>query len=232
VITNNYNIKAVLFDLDGVVVFTDRYHYLGWKRLCDEEGWRFDEVLNHQLRGVPRLDSLEIILKHNGLVLGDPQKAAYADRKNDYYVTSLQDINENDLYPGALDFINELRKRGIKTALCSSSRNASLVLEKLVITALFDTIVTGHDIRNAKPAPDIFLLAAQKIRVHPLHCMVFEDAASGVQAAKAARMKCVGVGTHEVLTQADETIAAYDEIDVEALLETGRKTRIAAESWY
>jgi len=224
-------IQAALFDLDGVVAFTDKYHYLAWKRLADEQGWAFDEQLNHQLRGVPRLASLQVILDHNQVSLTGEQKADLAGRKNDYYNELLQSINASDLYPGAVDFLNGLRAHGVKLGLCSSSRNATTVLERLDLVPLFDAIVTGHDFQQAKPDPEIFLLAADRLGVPPFHCIVFEDAYSGVQAGLAARMKVVGVGPKDVLPNAPVVIQRYEDIDIAALLDTGRPSTILPEPW-
>lgn len=218
-------IKACLFDLDGVVVFTDKYHYLAWKQLSDEKGWKFDETLNHQLRGVARMDSLQIILDHNKVNIPEAEKVRLADIKNGYYVKLLEKINPGDCYPGAVNFIKALRQKGIKTALCSSSKNGMMVLEALGLKNLFDTVITGHDIKKSKPDPEIFLLAASKLGMPPADCLVFEDAASGVEAALAAKMGCLGVGEKALLPKAPETFKDYAEIDVDCLIETGRKKR-------
>ncbi|NDV62792.1 beta-phosphoglucomutase [Puniceicoccales bacterium CK1056] len=211
-------IKAVLFDLDGVIVFTDRYHYLGWKKLADEHGWAFDEEVNNGCRGVPRMESLEVILRHNGVELPEAEKEELATRKNAYYVELLKDINEEDVYPGAVEFLKKIRATGVKTGLCSSSKNAPLVLESLGLSDYFDAVVTGADIKNAKPDPEIFLLGAEWVGVAPENCVVFEDAPSGVAGALAAGMACVGVGSPELLTEAPVTITDYSTIDIDALL--------------
>ncbi len=224
-------IRAALFDLDGVVAFTDRYHYLSWKRLADEQGWAFDEQLNHQLRGIPRLTSLQMILDCNRISITEDEKAALADRKNDYYKEMLQSINESDLYPGVVGFLEKLRSEGVKLGLCSSSKNAMTVLERLDLTRFFDAVVTGHDFKRAKPDPEIFLLAADKLGIPPFHCIVFEDASSGIEAALAAKMKCIGVGSKDIVPNAPEVIRAYEEIDLAALLDTGRPTTIMPEPW-
>lgn len=215
------NFKAVLFDLDGVVVFTDKYHYLAWKRLADEQGWDFDKKINNYLRGVPRLDSLEIILSHNNVQISDCQKEELASAKNNYYVEMLDSISLEDMYPGVFDFIKMLRDLGLKTALCSSSKNARKVLDKLGLTCCFDAVVTGSDIVKAKPHPEIFLAASDLLAVHPLNCLVFEDAESGIEAAIAAGMRNVGVGQVADLPKADCVINDYGKIDVQALIETG-----------
>lgn len=220
----NQNIKAALFDLDGVIVFTDKYHYLAWKKLADEEGWEFDEHVNNRLRGIPRLASLEEILKHNHVELPMEKKLLLMEKKNEYYVKLLENINEGDIYPGAVEFIQKLRKHNVLISLCSSSKNAELVLNSLGIADLFDAIVTGHDIQNAKPDPEIFLLGAEKLRMPAFHCVVFEDAKAGIEGAKAAKMRTVGVGNREETEKlADQFIMSYDEIDIDTFLESGRK---------
>ncbi len=205
--------KAVLFDLDGVVVYTDAYHYRAWKRLADEEGWRFDETQNDRLRGVSRLASLQIILDLNGVELTPERKEELATRKNEYYKALLETIDETALVPGALDFIRALRRESILIGLGSSSRNAQMVLDKLGIADLFDATVTGHDIKRSKPDPEIFLLGARTLGVEPAECVVFEDAPSGVEAALAGGMIAVGFGPTEGLDAADILVASYDGLD-------------------
>jgi beta-phosphoglucomutase len=206
-------IQAALFDLDGVVVFTDRYHFRAWLHLCQEKGWDFSEKINEACRGVPRLASLEIILRHNGVTLPEEEKEALADWKNRRYVELLQEVHSGDLYPGVVPFLERIRALGIKTALCSSSRNAKLVLEILNITNYFNAIVTGCDIANAKPHPEIFQTGAQRLGVAPEACIVFEDAAAGVEAALAAGMRCVGIGSTEYLGAADRVIQNYRDAE-------------------
>lgn len=224
-------ILAVLFDLDGVIAFTDRYHYLGWKRLADEQGWHFDEEVNRKLRGVSRLESLQHILDHNDIELSEADKIVLADKKNAYYVDLLDGVNEDDLYPGAVEFARALRQRGCRLALCSSSCNADRVLDCLGLRDLFETVVTGHDITRTKPDPEIFELAAGRLNVHPFHCLVFEDAASGIEAAAAAHMKCIGIGPADRLPGAAETTEDYGAIDPDALLETGHLHYPTVDRW-
>lgn len=224
-------IKAVLFDLDGVVVFTDKYHYLAWKKLADEQGWEFDEEVNNGCRGVPRMASLQVILDHNGVALAEDEKVALATRKNEYYKELLDGIGEDDLYPGVVDFLEALREEGVRLGLCSSSKNALTVLRALDLEKYFEAVVTGNDITRAKPDPQIFLLGAGKLRVPPFHCIVFEDAPSGVAAGLAAGMKVIGVGSPGLLTEAPECIDDYAAIDIGAMLDTGRTRRPAPEPW-
>ncbi len=223
----NHNVKAALFDLDGVIAFTDKYHYLAWKKIADEMGFDFNETVNNRLRGIPRMASLEEILKHNNVSLPIKEKLELAEKKNNYYVELLNDINESDIYTGSIEFIKELKKRGIKTSICSSSKNADLVLEKLNIRDLFDAVVTGNDIKNAKPDPEVFLLGAEKLGIPAFHCAVFEDSRVGIIAAKTGNMKNVGVGNFEETGDiADNFIKDYSEIDIDTFIESGNIKRM------
>ncbi len=226
-----HQIRAVLFDLDGVVVFTDKYHYLAWKKLADEQGWKFNEEVNHGCRGVPRIASLEVILNHNNVELPMDEKERLANIKNDYYKELLKQINEDDIYPGIVPFLKKLKAEDVRMAICSSSKNAMPVLDALNLTQYFDAVITGNDIENPKPDPEIFLKGAAGVNMHPYHCLVFEDAESGVDAAHAAKMKCIGVGEPERLPNAHECMTEYSEIDLQALLDAGRVKTIAAEPW-
>jgi len=214
-------IEAALFDLDGVVVFTDKYHYLAWKSVSDENGWAFSEEVNHGCRGVPRMESLEVILRHNQVELSPEQKVALADQKNRCYVELLKNISSEDIYPGVVAFLKTLREKGLKIGLCSSSRNANMVLENLNLSQWFDAVVTGAEVVKAKPDPEIFLTGAKRLGVEPAVCVVFEDAPAGVAAALAAGMDCIGVGSPELLRNAPTAITDYDKIDVNALIQSG-----------
>ena len=150
------------------------------------------------------------------------EKAALAERKNVMYLELLAGMSHDDLYPGIVVFLEKLAAASVKLGLCSSSRNAGVVLERLGLTRRFDVMVTGHDFERPKPDPEIFLLAAAKLGVEPARCVVFEDAPSGVEAALAAGMACVGVGSADVLSQAPAVIRRYDEIDLDGLLRSGR----------
>lgn len=219
----NQVIKAALFDLDGVVVFTDKYHYLAWKQLTDENGWEFNKGVNQRLRGIPRIASLEEILKHNNIDLPYEEKERLANIKNEYYVKMLENLNANDIFTGAPEFIKALRERGIKISLCSSSKNAEFVLEKLKLASLFDTVVTGKDITNSKPDPEVFLKGAEKLDVSRFNCAVFEDAKVGIEAARKAGMKAVGVkNKEETYELSHQFVNDYTEIDVDTFIETGK----------
>ncbi len=226
-----HHIRAVLFDLDGVVAFTDKYHYQAWKRLAGEQDWEFDWEINHACRGIPRMASLQVILDHNKVEISPAEKEELAARKNRYYAETLRNVSGEDLYPGVVAFLEKLRAEGVKLGLCSSSRNALTVLKALELEDCFGTVVTGNDLTRAKPDPQIFLLGADRLRVPPFHCLVFEDAASGIEAGLAAGMKCIGVGKPEQLPNAPEIVETYEEIDVQALLDTGRPQPMPAEPW-
>ena len=210
--------RAVIFDLDGVIVSTDRYHYEAWAWLAEQRRWKFDVALNDRLRGVSRMASLQTILDHNEVDLPDHEKTEMAEQKNTRYRELLAKIDASALVPGALDFVNAVRAAGLKTGIGSGSRNAGLVLDRLGITALFDAVVTGHDIQRSKPDPETFLLAAKRLEVLPSECIVFEDAASGVEAANAGGMFSVGFGTTTGLDDAGLLVPSYGDITVKRLL--------------
>ncbi|MFD0678548.1 MULTISPECIES: beta-phosphoglucomutase [unclassified Paenibacillus] len=197
------NIAAVIFDLDGVLVHTDHYHYLAWKRICDEEGITFDETVNHRLRGVSRTESLEIILEQTEHTYSQEMKLQLAERKNGYYKELLHSLSHSDTAVGVLETIGFLQKNRIRMAIGSSSKNAPLILEKLGLLDKFDAVADGNSIRNSKPDPEVFLIAAGRLGVEPELCLVVEDAASGIIAARRAGMKVVAVGQACMEEQAD-----------------------------
>lgn len=212
-------IKAVLFDLDGVLVSTDEYHYRSWKKLSAEEGFDFfNHEFNHKFRGVARMECVEIITKASGKHYTPEQKQELADRKNRYFTESLSTVSTEVLLPGAIFTLQELRKRGIKVAVASNSRNAVTIIKQVKIEHLLDTIVDGHQIENSKPDPEVFLLAAKKVGVPPSQCLVVEDAIAGIESAKRAGMKALGIGTKERLPNADFVFPNLAAISVDKLL--------------
>jgi len=213
----NPKIKGVLFDLDGVVVFTDKYHYLGWKKLADEKGWAFDEEVNEGCRGVARLASLQVLLDHNGIELPLDKKERLAKLKNEYYKELLQQINASDVYPGVVELLKRLKGDGLKLAICSASKNAQTVLDALDLTQHFDVVIGGNEVEKPKPHPEIFLTGADQLGLLPEECIVFEDAEAGVAAALAAGMKCVGVGPRERLGAATLCATDYSAFELAAL---------------
>lgn len=192
-------IQAVVFDLDGVITDTAAFHYRGWKRLADELGIPFDETINERLRGIDRMASFEVILERSSRLFSPAEKTLYANRKNDYYRELLEEISPVDILPGVMDFLAELKKRKLKTALASASRNASFVLQRLQLNRHFDFVVDAAQVAKGKPDPEMFLLAASQLGVAPAACIGVEDAAAGIQAIVGAGMFAVGVGRPETV---------------------------------
>lgn len=198
--------RAAIFDLDGVIVDTAKYHYLAWKRLANSLGFDFSESDNERLKGVSRVRSLEILLGFGGVTLDEAAKAEAAARKNAWYVDYISNLDAGEILPGAADYLRALRSRGVKTALGSASKNAPLILERLGITPLFDVVVDGNKVSQAKPDPEVFLRAAAELATPPASCVVFEDAEAGIQAALRAGMGVVGIGKPARLQEADMVI--------------------------
>lgn len=186
------NIRAFIFDLDGVLTDTAEYHFRAWKRLADEEGIPFTRADNEALRGVSRRESLLLLLK--GCKLSEAEMLAWMERKNDYYVASLSEITRADILPGAQDLLAEIRQVGLRIAVASASKNAGTVIGLLGLGSSIDILVDGNTIQIAKPAPDLFLEAARQVGVPPEQCVVVEDAQAGVQAGIAAGMRTIGLG--------------------------------------
>lgn len=207
--------KAVLFDLDGVIVDTALYHYKGWKMLADKLGVSFDEQANEKLRGVPRRESLLMLLGNKNP--GEDKIKAWCDLKNAFYLEKVKGIKPQDALPGAAHLLQALRKAGYKIALGSSSKNAKLVLKLLKLTNAFDTIVDGTQITKGKPDPELFITGAQRLGVAPENCLVVEDAESGIEAGIAAGMHTLGIGKPENLGNAERVIAGLHEIDVQGI---------------
>lgn len=212
-------IKACIFDLDGVIVDTAHYHFLAWKRLAKELGIEFTEQHNERLKGVSRMQSLDILLSLGDIKLSPNEKEMLANKKNSWFVDYVEKIAPEEIFPGVKKLIDELRLNGMKIGLASSSKNAKTVIKLLHIQNDFDAIVDGNMIVHSKPHPEIFLLAAQMLGVEPRNCVVFEDAEAGVEAALAAGMKCVGVGSKEQLGKADKVIKKTGEFKLAALQE-------------
>ncbi len=187
-------IEAVIFDLDGVIVSTDHYHYLAWKRMADEEGIPFDEHVNHRLRGVSRMESLAIILEKSTRYYDEKEKIELAQRKNNYYVESLKTLSASDILPHVSEVLGHLRQQHIRLAIGSSSRNTPLILKQIGLNDFFDAVADGNEIIHSKPDPEVFLLAAHKLAVIPSHCLVVEDAEAGILAAKRGGMLALAVG--------------------------------------
>ena len=211
----SHQFKAVIFDLDGVITDTAHYHYLAWKALAESEGVHFDHAFNENLKGVDRMGSLNLILAGSSKTYSMEQKLALADRKNRQYVELVATMGPDDLLPGALEALAAVRAAGLKIGLASVSKNAFTVLDRLGIRDRFDYVVDAATIANSKPHPEIFLNAAAALGVAPRECLGVEDAVAGVASIKSAGMFALGVGSPEVLTQADRVIASLLEFRLE-----------------
>jgi beta-phosphoglucomutase len=212
-------IRGAIFDLDGVIVDTAKYHYLAWKRLAAELHIDFTSQDNERLKGVSRVRSLEIILELGGKTLAEEDKAKAAEKKNGWYLEYIQHITPKELLPEVVEFLTYLRAHGVKISLGSASKNAAAILDKLAISPLFDAVVHGGHVSKAKPDPEIFLVAARALGIPPAQCVVFEDAGAGVEAGKNAGMTVIGVGDPAVLTQADMVIKSFAELSFPLAIE-------------
>lgn len=187
-------IKGVIFDLDGVICFTDEYHYLAWKSVADEENIYFDRTINNRLRGVSRMESLDIILEKASKTYTAEEKVALATRKNDIYKTYLEKMSKANRSDDVITLLEDLKKEGFKLAIGSSSKNTKMILKQLEITDYFDAISDGTNITNSKPDPEVFLKAADMLGLRPNECAVVEDAYSGVLAANRGGFTSIGIG--------------------------------------
>ncbi|WP_333865499.1 beta-phosphoglucomutase [Sphingobacterium sp.] len=204
----NYNsVRAVLFDLDGVLVDTAIYHFQAWRRLASELGYSFSVVDNEQLKGVSRVESLELILNWAGLEKSETEKADLLTKKNQWYLELIEQLNPEHLLAGSLDLLKKLQEKGIKIALGSASKNALGILEKTGIIAYFDALIDGNVVQLSKPNPEVFLKGAEVLGIEPAYCLVLEDAQAGIDAARAAGMQVIGVGQAEHLNGADLVVA-------------------------
>lgn len=212
-------LQLAIFDLDGVICDTAKYHYLAWKRLAQELGFDFTEKDNERLKGVSRMRSLEILLEVGGLEKTEEEKAELAEKKNTWYVEYILQMDSSELLPGVLDFLEELKENEVKLALGSASKNARTILQRLGITPLFDAIVDGNLVTKAKPDPEVFTLGAELLGIPPENAVVFEDAQAGIEAALAAGMKVIGVGDPKVLKHAQHVITGFASFRFADLLE-------------
>jgi beta-phosphoglucomutase len=210
--------KACIFDLDGVLVDTAKYHFLAWRRLAASLGYELQPEDEERLKGVSRMESLEIVLGIGGIRCDEDRKLALADRKNDWYRESIKSMDSSELLPGARLFVEACETAGLKTGLASSSKNAGDILRSTGIEALFGAVVDGNAAARAKPAPDLFLAAASALGAAPGVCVVFEDAAAGIAAARAAGMASIGLGNPSILEDADIVIPGLAGVDPATLL--------------
>lgn len=212
-------LKACIFDLDGVVVATAKYHFLAWKRLANEFGFDFNEQLNEKLKGVSRKESLEFILKWGAINISESEKEAAAKRKNDWYIDYVSNMTSDEILPGLVSFLDELKANDIRIALGSASRNCMMCLERIGLQHYFDVIIDGNIVETAKPNPDVFLRASSEMGLKPFQCVVFEDAQVGIEAANAGGFFSIGVGDEAVLESANLVIASFENFNLNKLRE-------------
>ncbi len=217
-------LKGCIFDLDGVIVDTAKYHYLAWKKLATMLNIDFTEEDNERLKGVSRMASLDIILEIGNRIPDDKTKEEYASLKNKWYLDYINRMMPDEILPGSLEFISELKNSGIKVALGSASRNTPLILERLGIGILFDGVADGNIVSKAKPDPEVFIIAAKMLGVPPEECIVFEDAVAGVEAALNAGMHCVGIGSEKTLKDAHFVVSGLDKMNL-------RKIKVLAKQF-
>lgn len=196
-------IRGVIFDLDGVIVDTAKYHYLAWQRMAQELGVKFSEEENEQLKGVSRRGSIEKIMNWGGITLPEHEIEHWMKVKNEWYLEYVEAMNPSEILPGAAEIIAEAKALGLKISLGSASKNSQFILERVGLIQEFDALVDGNVVSASKPDPEVFLTGAKLLQLQPEECIVFEDAVAGVQAAKNGKMKVVGIGDEAVLHEAD-----------------------------
>ena len=204
--------KGAIFDLDGVIVDTAKYHYLAWRELAEDLGFEFKESDNERLKGVSRMRSLEILLEVGGITASEEEKEKMAQSKNERYVKMLDNLNKSELLDGAEQYLKRLRSEGVLIALGSASKNAPLILDKLGISDLFDAIVDGNSVSRAKPDPEVFLRGVELLGLNSADCCVFEDSQAGIEAARRAGCSVIAVDKGGVLTDADKYVKALGDL--------------------
>ncbi len=207
--------KVFIFDLDGVIVDTAKYHYLAWKNLANELSFDFSKNQNEQLKGVSRVRSLEILLDIGKINLSEDQKQKLLTKKNKEYLEYVNRMTADEILPGINELLNFLDQKNIKYALGSASKNAPLILKKVGLFNRFTAIVDGNDVSKAKPDPEVFLIAAKKLKKDPVDCIVIEDALAGIQAANNAKMISVGIGDENILKDADFILNNTNELTID-----------------
>jgi len=212
------NIKACIFDLDGVIVDTAKYHYEAWNKMAEQFGGHLSHEQNEDLKGVSRMASLEYILEKNGVTKTQEEKLELAAQKNEWYLEMIEDIGKDELLPGVEDFLNELVLKEIKIGLGSASRNATTILKTIGIDHFFEVFVDGNSVINSKPHPEVFLKGAKGLSVDPGSCLVFEDSEKGVKAANVGGFIPIGIGTPENLPEARVVYPGFLDIGFEMIL--------------
>ena len=214
--------KAFIFDLDGVIVDTAKYHFLAWQKIASDLGIEFTPEHNEELKGVSRVRSLDIILALGNVQASQEDKNKWLIQKNEEYLSYLVDMDESELLPGVINVLEFIKEKKQLIALGSASKNARPILEKTGILHFFDAVVDGNDVANAKPDPEVFLRAAKLVKANNKNCIVFEDSVAGIQAANIANMISVGIGDAEILHEAKYNFKDFTFMDlsfIEALLD-------------
>lgn len=204
--------KGIIFDLDGVICHTDKYHYQAWKKLADKLGIYFDQEINNRLRGVSRMESFDIILEKFHGQMSQVDKVRYAAEKNDLYRELLKNMTTDDLDPQVKETLDTLRSRGLLLAIGSSSKNAGFILERLGLDGYFDAVSDGNNISRSKPDPEVFLKAAEYLDLQPQDCLVVEDAQSGLEAAIAGNMDCAAIGDAVKCNKANYNLETFSDL--------------------
>ena len=217
------NTKTFIFDLDGVIVDTAKYHFLAWQRLANQLGIDFTHEHNEQLKGVSRVRSLDLILALGKVTASQEDKNKWLVQKNDEYLTYIDTVDESEILPGVMHVLEFLKKNKQNIVLGSASKNARPILEKTGIINYFDAIVDGNDVSNAKPDPEVFLQGAKKMNTKAEDCIVFEDSVAGVQAANIANMTSIGIGEKKVLHEAVFCFHDFTCIENDFILELIKK---------
>ncbi|BBI34901.1 beta-phosphoglucomutase [Cohnella abietis] len=205
-------VKGAIFDLDGVIVDTAKYHFLAWKWLADQWGFEFTETDNERLKGVSRIRSLEIVLEIGGIDISEEEKLQKAEQKNEKYLQYIHQMDRSEVLPGAEEYLLQLRRRGVRIALGSASKNAVFILEKVGLAELFDAVIDGTKVSKAKPDPEVFIAGCEALGLEPGECVVFEDAEAGVEAAIAAGIYVVGIGNPDILVAANRVVSGLNEL--------------------
>lgn len=211
-------IRGLIFDLDGVIVDTAKYHFIAWKELADKLGIPFTLKDNERLKGVSRVRSFEIILEIGNRAMTAEQIQEYCEWKNNRYLEYINRLKESEILPGAKQFLLDARADGYRVGLGSASKNTALILDKLNITALFDAVIDGNKVSKAKPDPEVFVRCAADIGLRPSECVVFEDAEAGVEAAHNGGMIAVGIGSRDRLPDADVNLDGFEGITPQELI--------------
>ena len=211
-------IKAFIFDLDGVIVDSVGYHFDSWVKLASGLGFKLDSKIKEELKGMNRMASLDLVLAQENITATELQKTEYARQKNDWYIESLKDLNDDIVLPGVKEFLKSTKDKNIKMAIGSASKNARIILTKTTIYDMFDSIKDDNDVEKSKPNPEVFLLAAKSIGVKPSEAIVFEDSVQGITAAINGGFKCVGIGQSEILQDAHIVMSDLKHVSADTII--------------